>query len=189
MTAPAPVSIITVAEAKEQLNIPASDTSYDTEIAGYTSAATGLIEDYRQEVLAQREVTEYVRTRWTTSIVLSAVPLVEIRSVARTDGLVVWDVANLRIEDPQVGRIVVASGEAFSGSLKVVILAGYSTVPENIRLATKLVVAHLWESQQRPSVGPQPIGGAPSPEFMTPVGAGLPPMAVALLGGHPPVIA
>lgn len=189
MTAPSPASIITVAEAKDQLNIPASDTRYDAELVGYTSAATGLVEDYRHEVLAQREVTEYVTVRRSTQIIVSAVPLAEVRSVARTDGLATWNVADLRIEDANVGRIVVASGAAFSGSLKVVVLAGYATVTETIRLATKLVVAHLWESQQRPSVAPQPIGGAPGPEFMSPAVAGLPPVAVALLGGHPPGVA
>jgi hypothetical protein len=179
-------SIITVADAKDQLNIPTDDVRYDAELAGYTEAATGLVETYRHEVIAQREVTEYLQLpRRVPYLVLRSVPVVSLVEVARVDGSQTWDVTTLRVEDPVVGRI---TGAYFSGSLRVRLNAGYATVPPNIVLAAKLVLQNLWESQQQPSIGPQPIGGG-GDMMMTGVPVGIPPRALALLGGQPATFA
>jgi hypothetical protein len=180
-------SIITVAQAKEQLNILADDVRYDGELAGYVDAASGLVEDYRHEVIAQREVTEYQEVaRQVPQIVLRTVPILSLLEIARVDGSVTWDVATLRVEDPVTGRV---TGAWFGGSLRIRVLAGYATIPPNIVLATQIVLQSLWESQQRPTVGPQPIGAGGNELLLPGVPVGIPPQAAALLGGRPPAFA
>jgi hypothetical protein len=187
MTTPAPLA--TVEGVKAQLNIPPVDTQYDVELAEYIDAATVMVEDYRQEAVVLREVTERVTLGWVTEFTLRTVPVARLVSVTNSDDGTTRAVTDLEIVEAAIGRVEVVAGDPLIGKFEIVYEAGYVTIPANIALATKFIVAHLWESQQQPSIGPRPLG---SPDdTMTPSGQGwgLPDRAIALLGKRPPMVA
>jgi hypothetical protein len=187
MTTPAPLA--TVEGVKAQLNIPAEDTRYDGELAEYIDAATVLVEEYRQEAVVLRSVTERLAFGWATVFTLRTTPVARLVSVTRTDDGAVRDVADLRVDDAATGAVSVVSGDPLSGTYEIVYEAGYAIIPANIALATKFIVAHLWESQQQPAIGPRALGSGE--DTMTPGGQGwgLPDRAIALLGKRPPMVA
>jgi hypothetical protein len=178
--------IVTVEGVKAQLNIPADDTRYDAELAEYIEASTVLVEEYRNEAVVLREVTDRFDLMWATRLSLSTTPVSRIVSATRTTDGATW---TLQIDDAATGLVSVVGTAALSGSVTIVYEAGYATIPANIALATKFIVAHLWESQQQPSIGPRAIGTAE--DTMTPGGQGwgLPDRAIALLGKRPPMVA
>lgn len=188
MTSPTPLT--TLAGAKAQLNIPPDDARYDVELAEYVDAATVLVEEYRAEAVLLRTVTEENDYVWDTEITLRTTPVHRVVSATRTADGVTWDPATFAIKDAAAGRVRVPDTNPLSGRVEIKYEAGYVTVPANITLATRIIVAYLWETQQNPGVGPRPIGG-PEQDYMTPsgLGSGIPDRAIILLGKRPPMVA
>lgn len=188
MTSPTPLA--TVEGVKAQLNIPAVDTSHDVELGEYVDAATVLVEEYRAEAVLLRTVTEENDYVWDTDITLGTTPVHRIVSATRVADGVTWDPATFKVKDAARGLVGVPATSPLSGRVEIVYEAGYVTIPANIRLATKIIVAYLWETQQQPGVGPRPIGGAEQ-DYMTPsgLGSGIPDRAIILLGKRPPMVA
>lgn len=182
--------IITLLEAKRQLNIPVSNVDDDVELNEYIVAASELVELFRKEVIVLRSAVDVVSTVRDTEVTLPQVPVRDLVSAARVDGTYTWLVSDFRLADPQLGRLKLVSGPKLSGDVRFTYNAGYTTVPPNITLATKLIVAYLWDTQRQPGVGPNPIGGG-AEDYMTPagLGTGIPDRALILLGGRPPLVA
>lgn len=182
-------AFVTLPGAKAQLNILPDDTRYDAELSEYIDAATMLVEEYRSEVFALRPVVERLDLPWAARFTLATTPVNAITSVVRVSDGATLPAADLHIDDPRAGEVSVIDGSQVYGLVDITYNAGYATVPGNVILAGKIVVQYLFESQQRPKVGPQPIGG--NDDYMTPggLGTGLPPAVKALLGGRAPMIA
>lgn len=179
----ASAALISLAEAREHINIPEDEHIEDEELRGYIVAATAAVERHLNRVVARRSITEFhdvypPRCR----LFLHRAPLLSITSISTLDGDESWDPATM-VVDSSTGMLDTVNGKSFVGSLKIVYVAGERVVPPNVLLATQIVTGHLWQTQRVAGPGFAGEGAA--------LGAGfaLPNRAVELLGGAPPVIA
>lgn len=184
------VALVSLAEARQHLNMHDSETVDDSELRAYIAAATGVIERHLGQVVARRAITESHNVRGASSLALRRSPVLAVTSIATADGAISWDTGRVSI-DQATGMIGAAYGPAFSGSLTVTYEAGWVEVPPHILLAALIITAHLWQTQRVPAPG-MGVGPSMGSEVaLTPSGAGyaIPHRAVELLGGRPPVIA
>jgi uncharacterized phiE125 gp8 family phage protein len=146
--AAAPTGIVSLADARAQLNFGASETADDDELRGFIGAATGAVERALGRVVVRRPFTDrFDISGAVTELLLRHVPLLSLTSVVSADGATTWSTANLR-GDSETGLVTVAAGGAFTGSLDVTYLAGLQVVPEDYRLAGLIIIQHLWETQR-----------------------------------------
>ncbi|WP_435643872.1 head-tail connector protein [Streptomyces sp. H49] len=181
------MSIVTLAEAKAQLNIDPADTSDDDELQAYVDAITGVVEDYKREVIEQRQVSEDLQLRHCRRFRLFSAPVVSLTSVRSVDGRTTWDVSAMRLS-PDTGLVRVLFGPPVSGLVEVVYMAGYATVPERYKRGALVILQHAWETQ-RGSSGPV-RGGVIGPEEVHPrFYYSIPRKALEWLGAPRPVVA
>ncbi len=189
--------IVSLADVKTHLNIPASSTDDDEQIRAFIEAATELVENFRNEVVVRRSITEYHTPKWSYRLVLHSSPVISLTSVARVDGSLSWDVTKLNVAT-QTGVVSIPGADSFLGMpagiggfwgyLKVIYVAGYQVIPPNFTLAAKYIVQHLWESQQQPGLGPPGRFGSDTGADYGQFGSGyaLPNRAAELLAGKAP---
>lgn len=184
----ASLALVSLAEAREHLNIPDDEQIEDEELRGFIAAATGVVERHLGQVVARRQITENHDVRSVRHLALRRVPVLSVTSVETTDAALTWD-ADLFTVDSATGLLDSGLGPMFSGSLAVTYEAGWVEVPPHVILAAQIIIGHLWQTQRVQSAGPVPrFAGEGMP---TPSGAGyaIPNRAAELLGGRPPVIA
>jgi hypothetical protein len=156
-----PVGIVSLADARAQLNFRAAETSDDDELRGFIGAATGAVERALGRVVVRRSVTDrFEMSGAVAELLLRNVPVLSLTSAVSADGATTWSTAGLRV-DAETGLVTVASGPAFTGALDVTYQAGEVVVPEDYRLAGKIILQHLWETQ-RGTMGVQ-LGGDNEP--------------------------
>lgn len=168
---PAPTVLVTLDEVKAHLN--KTDFNDDLELQGFVDAATPLIENMAGPVIP-RTVTEY-HSGGMTSITLNSQPVQSVTSIVETYGQTNYSLTQVELGqgmtgfaftlDPLMGRIVrrAYNAEAMfpigNNNVKVVYVAGRNEVPANVRLATLMLIQHLWTTSQmnrnggRPSIG------------------------------------
>lgn len=181
-------SIVSLAAMKDHLNKSVEDTSDDEELRGFIEAATAVIEEHRGETVTRRTVVEDMNLRHPVMVVqLGTSPVQSLTSVATVDGATTWDVNDLHVS--RHGVVTVQTGAALLGLVRFTLVGGYTVIPPNYTLAAKIIVAHLWETQQQPGLGSNPYGA--DAQFLTPTGRGfaIPNRAVELLGRRPPLVA
>lgn len=186
--------MLTLQEAKLQLNIPATNTTHDVELETFVQAAIlttelhgGLLGDLRT-IAGERHAACHWSRLW-----LFSKPVQSVTSVARVDGSLTWNVADLDV-DVDSGLLRVVNGPLFSGLLSVTYEAGHPVgqIPERLNLAARIILQHLWQTQ-RGAMGQQ--GGRSvlneSVENWTSQGRGyaIPNAALELLGEPVPVVA
>lgn len=202
----ASLAIMSLAEARHHLRMAPTETIDDDDLRLFVDAATAVIERHVNKIVARRTITEYhqfedyrrraealfveARHFAVRVLTLNAVPVVSLTSVATTDGMLTWDLSTLDVDGP-LGIVTDHSGRGFRGDIKAVFVAGPAQVPANYILAAQIVVRHLWETQRRQSFGRNSPSFGLEDQIMAPAGQGyaLPPRAVELLGGRPPVFA
>lgn len=180
------MAIVTLPQAKKQLNIPDADTSQDDEIQFYIAASSGAVDRERGEAVDPRTVVDELSLSNTTTFLLTTTPVTELTSVAAVDGSQTWDAADLHV-DARSGRVIVLSGPPLSGLVAVTYTAGYDPVPANFQLAALIILQHLWETQRGAGVGVQFGNG--DQEFAPPPGYAVPWRAAELLGSTLPGVA
>lgn len=183
-------SIVSLAEMKSFLNMSSDKTDEDEELRNYIDAGTQVIEQYRNEIIFRRIITERVSIAtgaYTKRLTLSNSPVLEVLTVSQVGTTKTWLVASLDVDTTR-GRIT--APDYFYGEIVVTYYAGYRSVPANFRLAAQIVIAHLWGLQRRASIGGRGVFGGTETDA-TPSGFGyaIPNRAAELLGGQPPVIA
>lgn len=181
------MSVLTLDEAKQQLNIAVGDQSLDDELGAYIAAVDEVIERQTRQVVTSRPVTERHTVQRQDTLVLHHRPATALASVARVDGTRSWDVADLDL-DP-VGIVRTLHGGRFDGLVRVEYTAGYAddVIPDNFRLAARIILQHLWQTQ-RGQFGAPRAGGmdySPTPGR----GYAIPNAALELLGTPGPVFA
>lgn len=181
------MSIVTLAEAKAQLRIDVSDTAYDSELQAYVDAITGVVEDYKREVIEQRQVSEDLHLHHARRFRLWNAPVVSLMSVQTVDGRTTWDVSAMRLT-ADTGLVRVLSGPPVSGLVEVVYMAGHATVPERYKRGALVILQHAWETQRG---GSGPVrGGVIGPEEIHPrFFYSIPRKALEWLGAPRPVVA
>lgn len=172
-----PGVIVSLSDAKAQLNVAATYTDDDEELRRYIGAVTGVVEREVGRVVARRSITERQSLDVAaTQVLLSNVPVISLTSVATVDGATTWAVSDLDV-DGDSGLATVLAGEPLGGDVEVTYDAGMAIVPENYQLAALIILQHLWETQRGKS-GPVPGGG----DLVVPAGYAVPNRARELLG-------
>lgn len=141
------MSIVTLDQAKQQLNIDPTDTSQDAELQQYVDGVTDAVEHYLGKVTAQRAVVDERELAYTYRFLLRNVPVISLTSVQTVDGLVTWDVANLHV-NTETGVVTVLSGPTIGGLVAVTYQAGYATVPTAYVRGALVILQHNWETQR-----------------------------------------
>ena len=186
----APPLIVSLADAKRHIGKDPADTVDDDELREHIEATTGLVEDIRGEAVVRRTVVEDIDVgRPTAAVALATSPVISLTSVASVDGSTTWNVADLHVAGH--GIVIAQSGQALFGLVRFTYVAGYTVIPANFVLAAKIIIQHVWETQQRPSLSPRGTFTGPrgtvsiESETMTTIGLGyaVPNRALQLLGG------
>jgi hypothetical protein len=179
--------VVSLADVKQHLG--KSDSGDDEELREFIEAATAVIEEHRAETVVRRTVVVDIRVGCALVVQLPTSPVQSLTSVAAVDGSTTWNVADLHVSPH--GVVSVQSGVALDGLVRFTLVAGYTVVPANYTLAAKIIVAHLWETQQQGGVGPRGPFSTEGDQFLSPTGRGfaIPNRAVELLGRRPPLVA
>jgi hypothetical protein len=177
----APPGILSLADAKKHLN--KTTTTDDDEIRGWVESITTGIEGLCGPVIV-RTVTERHEGRRVPVICLRKTPILSVTSVvAILTGGTTYTVADLDV-DTETGLVQRKDGGTFTGPLRVTYSAGRRIVPANISSAARIILQHLWRTQQgasRPSRGTQDYDvSEPIPGF----GYAIPNRALQLLEPH-----
>ncbi|MCM1972326.1 hypothetical protein [Streptomyces sp. G1] len=143
----APISIVSLARAKKQLNIDSSDTTDDEELRGFITGASLAVERHLGQIVARRSFSERCTVDAYGQILLSHVPVLSLTAVASADGATTWTVGDLHA-DADSGIVHAATGPALTGDVDVTHQAGMRVVPEDYQLATLIIIQHLWETQR-----------------------------------------
>lgn len=181
-----PGGIVSLAGARAQLNMGATETADDDELRGFIGAATGAVERALGRTVVRRSFTDRFEVGGgTAELLLRNVPVLSLTSVASADGTTTWSTANLRV-DSETGLVTVVSGAALTGAVDVTYQAGDTVIREDYRLAALIIVQHLWETQ-RGTMGVQ-LGGDNEP-YVAGRGFAIPRRALELLDTQLPGVA
>lgn len=185
-----PAYLMSLADAKRQVNIPASITTDDEELRTYIEGTTSVIETHLNKIVVRRSVSELLTAYGRSVLALRHVPVISLTSLARVDGTLTYDVAQLQVDGTTGIVCGLTTPTTFTGFLRAVYTAGYLVVPANITLAAKIILQDNWNTQRQPGIGSPGLFGAPE-IVLSPSGMGfaIPARAVALLGARAPVIA
>jgi hypothetical protein len=183
-------SILSLNQAKEHLNMSLTSGKDDEELRQWIEITTEVVERHRGEVIARRQFTEQLRTRYARAIALNNRPVISVDAISVANGAVVQTI------DPLGwyldGPLGVIKGTGLSGDVTITYTAGYRVVPARYIGAAKIILAHLWSTQRVPTLGPTPTlrGGNREEAIITTGGEGyaIPHRAVELLGGRPSMI-
>lgn len=172
------MSTLSLSDAKQHLNIDVA--TYDTELTAMISAAEAMIAK-RCGPLASTAKTVVVDGRG-YSLLLPTTPVVSLTSVTDNTGATV-SVSDLTVLPP--GVVQYTSGPAYFPGwwYTVVYNAGRSTVPDDLLLADKELVRHLWTSQRGGASRPGQGGGTDQVTFAAQVGS-LPTRVLELIAPH-----
>lgn len=155
--------LITLADAKASLGIPAATTANDADIEKYIEAATPVIENITGPLLAGARTVAV--DGGSGAILLerfTAVTAITESGTAITD----------YVADPHAGIIyagTTTSQRAFKAGVRnivVTVTVGAATIPPNIALATRELVRHWWQQGRqgnRPAFGNEGVSDVSVP--------------------------
>lgn len=182
-----PGYLMSLAEAKAALNIPATMTTDDEELRALIEAVTLAVENYTGETIARRTITDYLSVGLTTRILVHRAPIISVTSITRDD--YTWPANAVTVRDAEIGEIITTdSALPFYGDLTVVYVAGRAVMLANHVEAAKVILKHLWQTQQTPGLASRVFGGEEAPAVAG-LGFAIPNRAAELLGGRGPVVA
>ncbi|MCX5201047.1 hypothetical protein OG897_06170 [Streptomyces sp. NBC_00237] len=142
-----PPGILSLADAKKHLN--KTRPSDDDEIRSWVESITAGIESLCGPVIV-RTVVERHDVRRARTLALRTTPVLTLTAV---DPLLssgaVTDVVDLDI-DPDTGVVRRLDGGALSGPVKVTYTAGRRVIPAALTSAARIILQHLWRTQQGP---------------------------------------
>lgn len=141
------MGIVTLEQAKKQLNIAPDDTDDDEELGTYIDAAGGAVETHLHEVVVSRQVSERLRLDGSSHFRLWQRPVIELLSLTNRADDSTFDISGLDV-DTDTGLVEVVAGVAPNGRYTATYQAGYETVPTNYQLGALLILQHLWETQR-----------------------------------------
>jgi hypothetical protein len=146
------VTVLDLDEAKQHLNI--SDTKHDAELVGIIAAAEAAIAN-RVGPLEPTDV--FARVAGGTMLVLPTMPVVSITTVTPYGGAVL-DPSTYFL-DPVAGTLASAYGQRYASYYPlpyydIVYVAGRAECPDDLLLAVKELVRHLWGTQRGGSQRP-----------------------------------
>lgn len=156
----APELIVSLKDAKKQLNIPLDKTSDDEEIRSMIEGITGPIEDYVGAVPRRTETQVFDGGR--CAVLLAHIPLISVTSVVDSGTTLTAGDYEVNLTSGVLTRVAgIALLPFLPGvqSVTVTYVAGRAIVPANVRLATLITLQHMWETQRPAASGPFTQGG------------------------------
>jgi hypothetical protein len=177
----APRWIISLEEARAQLNMAGTDA--DAELEEYLQATTDIVESITGPIV-NLSVTEEIHDGG-AAIVLNRTPVVSVVSIENlADPGITYGASDYHVSKSS-GVIRHLGGAGFVGPVKVAYTAGRSNqTPEGAITAAKVIVQHLWRSQQiRPTGPPSPVATDNTPTVPL-LGFAVPNAAVQMLTPH-----
>jgi hypothetical protein len=140
------MAIVSLADAKNQLNMDPGDHSADDELRQYVAGVTGAVENYLHETIVRQQVTDEIEVCQARRFRVWHSPAISLVSVVSWDGTQTWDVTRMRAARSGVVRVM--AGPPVHGLVDVTLLAGYQVVPANYRQGALVVLEHVWETQR-----------------------------------------
>ncbi|MEV5444043.1 hypothetical protein AB0N23_16120 [Streptomyces sp. NPDC052644] len=183
-----PAAILSLADAKAMLNKTGSDA--DDEIRGWIESITAGIEGLCGPVVVQT-VTEQHRVRHAGSIVLRRTPVLSLTSVQPVlTGGTSYAVDDL-VVDEATGVVERLDGGTLYGPLRVTYRAGRRIIPAAITAAARIILQHLWRTQQGPARPQRGVNDYDVTEPVSGFGYAIPNRALQLLEPYrlPPGVA
>jgi len=178
---PFETAVLPLQDGKDQLNIPQSNTAYDTEIGSYIATIETSLEGFTGGPLVNRSITERaVLDGSYTVLQVRQRPLVSVTSIVSVASGQALDISSGLDTDPNAGTIRRKLGYPFYGpyftwlpAMTVTYVAGWgTTVPAAFNLFARIVLQNLWDTQhgpsQRPSMGGQEMVTVPGFAFAIP---------------------
>jgi len=154
--------LISLQDAKDALNIPASSTSNDDELRLFVSAATQVIEYLAGNILTQT-VSDVFDGGYST-VLLTQQPINSVTSVTENGTTLPAASYAVNLAAGTVSRIIGTTWYSFLPG-KQNVTVNYSTgsaiVPASVQLAARELVRHWWQFGQqgnRPAFGASTIG-------------------------------
>lgn len=147
---PAPPQIVSLAEAKDQLNVPQTDTAGDGELLEMIRSATAVVEQYTGVVARRTAVETFHGGK--PHVGLSRTPVLAVTQVVDRGTVRTADEWSLNTD---TGVLTRTAGGVYAlpflpgwNSVVVTYTAGMPTIPPNVRLAALIIIQHLWETQR-----------------------------------------
>jgi len=151
-------AMVSLADAKAQLNMSLADHTFDDELREYIAGVTGAVEEYKHEVIVRRAVTDTLDLRrygygygygwygYGQRFRLRSAPVISLVSVTSWDGVVTWDVTQMRVSPS--GTVRVMAGPPVTGLVDVIYTAGLNAIPARYKRGALVVLQHVWETQR-----------------------------------------
>lgn len=154
-----PAYIVSLADAKQHLNMSATSTKDDEELRGWIETCTEVVEDLSGETVVRRAIVERKPLRG-NKVALSAIPVVSLTSISAVDGTLTSDGTGWDL-DPDTGIVTALPGTTYwAGDAIFTYVAGRSLIPSRYTKAALMILEHHWESQRSQVGGSRnPVGG------------------------------
>lgn len=173
-----PPAILSLADAKQHLN--KTTTTDDDEIRSWVESITAGIEGLCGPVVV-RTVTERHEGRRVPVICLRQTPILSVTSVvAILTGGTTYTVADLDV-DTETGVVQRKDGGTLTGPLRVTYSSGRRIVPAAMSSAARIILQHLWRTQQGPGRPQLGVGDFDVTEPIAGFGYAIPNRALQLL--------
>lgn len=145
-------SLLSLADGKAHLNIPATVTTYDDELREFLEAVTKVVEQYVGPIVRRTHVRRV--EGYCGSVTLPHTQVLSITSITLVqDGSTPITISDLAI-NTEAGIVSYKNGGPFAwGDMDWTYVVGRNYVQPNWTLAAKMILDHSWESQ---------LGGLPS---------------------------
>lgn len=173
-----PPSILSLSDAMDHLN--KKSAADRDEVRFWVEATTRAVEWFVGPVVV-RTVTEVHPVRVVEALALRQVPALALTSVVPVrSGGTSYEVAGLDL-DESTGIVRLLSGGCFYGPLRVTYEAGRRIIDANITAAARIILQHLWRTQQGPGRPQLGVGDFDVTEPIPGLGYAIPNRAVQLL--------
>jgi hypothetical protein len=159
---PFTVTVLPLQDAKDMLNIPQSNTSYDAEIQVWVDTIHASLEKLTGGPIINRSITEFVKVgHGYRSLTLRLRPVVSITSITDNATGTALPVTDLDIDTNSgiVRRKLQLPFWARGPFYTVVYTAGWGVpTPPAFNGAARIILDHLWKTQHGPSMRPTLAG-------------------------------
>jgi hypothetical protein len=183
----APPGILSLSDAKAHLNI--ASTAHDDEVRGWIEAVTAAVEVFTGPVVV-RTVVEDHDACGALTLSLRQPPVLSLTTVSPVlTGGTAYTVGGLDASSSGIVRSL--DGSRLYGPLRVTYTAGRRIVPAAITAAAKIILQHLWRTQQGPGRPQRGLDDFDVTEPIPGLGYAIPNRAVQMLEPYklPPGVA
>ncbi|OLZ72570.1 hypothetical protein AVW11_04035 [Streptomyces amritsarensis] len=190
-----PPLILSLADGRRHLQIPAGDTSADEQLREWLESVTELVEGLCGPCVRRTVVEDHTIGRGgAAGVALRRTPVLSVTSAAVVQtGGESYAAVSLDVDSNGVLRRL-DGGRLYGPLLRVTYVAGRTIVPANLSSAARIILQHLWRTQYGASRALSGLGGGEDFAVTEPIagfGYAIPNRALQLMEPHrlPPGVA